>query len=263
MNKTATILGYGPAAMFAAWGALYSGWKVRIIAESFAKPMAGATAGVFVLHDSMELPLRSARMTIRTFGGSQEDYRQKVYGEGDLQVSMPNPGLATGQLIWDAEQAIDMADDIIRSALPEFHSYRFSGDYEDVENDVRRAFGVDGPVISTLPLINFAPALCQVTTTFVTTGEAPADECYMLYNAHPDMAWYRASAAFGRFTMEWVENPRLVGPEARPVRKVVARLDDVEPGPAGFKLVGRYGRWEKGYLSHQAFEDAIEFLRKW
>ncbi len=255
--KTVTILGFGPSGLTAAYAALTKGWKVNIINEQGLTKPTAASAGVYILHERMGLPLRQRLLTYHAFGGGAHDYALKVYGQVRDDVSFPDipeSGLAQG--VYDSAQAIDMMYDIVMSAFPISFRRKLAGPMPVVEAAVRSISETD-LYISTLPLNQFAPELCSSMPAWVTTGEAPADETYIMYNAHPQMEWYRASAAFGRFTLEFCQNPNIS--DARRVTKVAGLRDQLKV-PKDWLLTGRFGRWEKGYLTHQVYNDVRAFL---
>jgi hypothetical protein len=260
--KKLAVIGSGPAGMFAGWAGIWSGWHVTFHTPAWVKAKS-SSAGVFFLHHDLGLPLRSAKVDVRYFGGEPEDYRRKIYGEADVVSSLEKIWDDDDETYWDGAQAIDMVWDIMETA-------RQSGAVEVVDHAanadfVKLAKFTYDAVVNTAPLNALLDIALPYRDAWVHVGAAPPDESYMLYNAHPGMPWYRAAAAFGRFTLEYNEKP----PEPRtvfPVRKVMpitpAQRAEIEAEFEGVLLTGRFGAWDKSKLSHHAFNDTADLLEK-
>lgn len=258
--KDVVVLGSGPAGTFAALAALDAGARVSVfgLGETYMRPNSGA-AGVFLLADDIGLPLRSAQVSIIGRGGMPCDYSTKVYADPD----MPN-SFGVGrrwQRYYDGAQALDMAWDIVHSAAT----------YERKDANVLDAIEFAKHcdlVVNTIPLdaLMGGGVKLPCVPAWVYKGEAPVDEAYMLYHANETVPWYRASAAFGRFTLEYAHKPLMLGPGFSPythLRKVMPSpiADKFKASaPANVLFTGRFGAWDKRKLSHHAYTDTLSAL---
>lgn len=261
------ILGGGVAGYTAAWAAISAGHRAYIITspDTYPKPVPPP---LFLFQDPMGLPLRGTWVDTSMFGGTPADYREKVYKTNRLEVSAEKlPGQS--RMYYDGVQGLQMMVEIV-SSQPDgwliHHKLQaqitgMSGDvYSSIVEQVNE-LGNFGAIISTIPYSAFAPV--AVVEVWTTTGNAPPDEAYMLYNANPRMEWYRASAVFGRFCMEWAKLPAKHDRSLQPVRKVASDRDMVAKHPVpGLLVTGRLGRHNKRLLTHHVFEEAIDYLRR-
>jgi hypothetical protein len=249
--KRVTVLGSGPAGLFAALAALDYGAIVTVRTLSWQQPTAN-NAGVFVLESDINLPLRKREVRIIGTGGDGRDYSQKLYGDAEHPNSFPGwcidgSPYADYETKYDGVQALGMAWDIVQGGVAIEEKPVTLADIEQIDADL---------VVSTVPynLLANLPHL-SYRCAWVRDGEAPADESYIMYNAHPHVPWYRASAVFGRFTLEYAtEQPGL-----RMVRKVMRRS---KPLPAIDRVLftGRFGAWDKSKLSDSAYHDTMNAL---
>jgi hypothetical protein len=255
-KKMAAVLGCGPAGLFAAQALDRKGWKVTIFSKRRRSEMYGAQ----YLHRPIPGLTDKSDFTLVEYAlhGTIDGYRQKVYGGGNIEVS-PQKFLGWHRA-WD-----------IRSSYLNAWNYFFPA-IEDVNvtaawiDDVQlhREFRL---VVSSIP----APSLCMGTQhTFGATnvwaiGDAPERGIFCPINHIPDntvicsgddsSAWYRASNVFGYRTAEWPYELNLpFSNVATVVKPIVTNCDCFKAKPYNFVRVGRYGRWEKGELSHHAFE---------
>lgn len=75
-------------------------------------------------------------------------------------------------------------------------------------------------------------------------------------------SWYRASNVYGYKTVEWpgsIKKPPYPG-IARVKKPLTTNCDCEKFLEARTIKVGRYGRWQKGVLSHEAFQDTLDAL---
>lgn len=257
-NRTAAVLGCGPAGMFAAHALVENGWSVRVFSKARKSHMYGAQylhAPIDGLSPIDEEPER-IRYVLR---GEASGYREKVYGSLPIKVSPE--ALTMEHDAWDIRAAYDMAwemysegvedtlitpDWIASGALDSFHT-----------------------VVSSIPL----PELCTATDSHEfhaariwAYGDAPRRGQYAPYrppeqtvicDGTRDTGWYRASNVHGHVTMEWpyAKKPPLPG-IAEVVKPLWHTCDCHTNHRWRFVKVGRYGAWSKGVLSHQAYTTA-------
>lgn len=255
------ILGCGPAGLMAAHGAVKGGAdSVQIISKKRKSELFGAQ----YLHAPIpEMPMGNHVRINYILEGDAQAYREKVYGRNwDGTVSPED--LTEPHSAWDIRAAYDWLWDqygkyVVDMELSRAHTV--STDSADV-------------VISTIP----RPVLCTQEHVFKSAdvwaaGDAPSrgiaipyvcEENTVICNGHRSPLWYRLSNVFGHKTIEWpmygdlkppVENVSLV-------HKPTSHNCDCNPG---IVYAGRYGRWEKGILSHTAYTTALNALedRAW
>lgn len=259
------ILGGGPAGLLAAWAVVDAGHHPIIHERRPHKP-DGTTAGVFYLHADCHLPLRKQNVHVVVSGGGTDSverqlaYEEKVYGtRNSTHVSLPTIDLV--ESAYDGMQALGLCWDITHQFIAEHellgwqHVLAMAERYE--------------LVINTIPLNLLLPEKewkSQEATIY--RSDAPLDESYMLYNVNPAVPWYRASAVFGVFTLEYslaISRTDMREPQRKEgryvkVRKVIDSPDAMPDLPPNVLLTGRYGAWSKSKLSHHAYYDTMRRL---
>lgn len=245
------ILGCGPAGLFAAHAAECAGAEVSIVGRKRKSEMFGAQ----YLHAAIPEVSEDEPFNVRyELQGTNEGYRTKVYGAGARHDVSPET-LEPDHLGWD-----------IRAAYNELW-----GHYQDrvldhtFENPGEVALltqkeGV-GHVISTIP----APLLCSVNEhgfqaeQVWAIGDAPergvfspirSDLNTVVCSGDPDDSWYRKANILGYNTVEW---PRTKRPPIEGVSEVLKPTGTNCNCLPYIHRVGRYGKWIKGVLSHEAF----------
>jgi hypothetical protein len=210
--------------------------------------------------------------------GDADSYKEKVYAQELSRVESTSPQDLQGEHpAWDIREAY-------------YKAYRrYSGQILQAPNlqpsDVRMilAGGLYEAVISTVP----APVICEKGHNFnsveiLAAGDAPergvvVPGCFdcppdtVICNGDPAELWYRQSNVFGQRTVEWpIEaswkrhldrpNHRIVeGVEAAIVKKPIDKDCDCFAGEPLIRM-GRYGKWQKGELAHQAYFDTIKLF---
>lgn len=254
-KRTAAILGCGPAGIFAAHALVEKGWTVHIFSKKRRSEMFGAQ----YLHKPIPGLTYGSPTTVHyKLVGTADGYRSKVYGRRSGITVSPEE-LDAIHSAWDIrtayyegwERYADLINNV--SISPSWvHSLLRDSRYNQV--------------ISTLP----APALCEEGHTFDSQtvwaiGDAPergifspvteAKPFQVILNGSRDTGWYRNSNVFGYRTTEWPEDRRPPLPDLAAVEKPIST--DCSCFPLVRRL-GRYGKWQKGVLSHQAYEEANE-----
>ena len=263
MSKKILIAGAGPAGLMAMWACLNYGYEAVLMdvkPKFSAKPPINA--GVFILHDPCDLPLRKKKVTIFAGGardGLRQAYSVKVYGKPDINVSIPNARLSH-MTAYDGAQAIDLLWDIAETsgAYQQTGAAGF-GSYADI-GETAEALGCEA-AICTIPMPKLIYRNYSVQTVYVKESTAPPDEAYIIYNANPQVEWYRCSAVFGRFSMEAVNPENKFGWTS--INKVIG-FQDRETIPnrndPALLLTGRQGAWDKKKLVHDSYYDTIAWL---
>lgn len=254
------IFGCGPAGLIAAQAAERE-FGAELLIISVKRP--SQLYGCQYLH--APIPGISAQQEYVEYRleGNVEDYRKKVYGSLTPPVS---PQQYEGDhYAWD-----------LRSTY-----LRLWESFETMVSNVKIMSDEVGPmlnyfkpdvVISSIPL----PAICQTPTMHAFTsvscwaiGDAPElgqhvplapPEFTVVCNGTKDVGWYRISNVFGYSTMEWPghkSKPPVTG--VVPFDKPLVSNCDCMPS---ILRVGRYGRWQKGVLSHEAYEQTAAHIKE-
>lgn len=190
--------------------------------------------------------------------GDTDGYRRKVYGEDyDGHVS-PDDFLGTHPG-WDIRAAYDELWELYEPFIQPHNFDRTS------EDRIAAIIGRYDVVISTIP----RPLLCKVGHRFSSQGvwafgDSPEQECpvrpqknVVICNGNTEPAWYRASNIDGWCTVEYPEYSKPPIPGIAMVTKPLMTTCDCWPT---VHFEGRYGKWQKGELSHQAFWNTYERL---
>lgn len=272
------ILGAGPAGLLAAETVIKNRGSALVASRPeprSTKPMKSLLYGCQYLHaPGFFGGLPSAQVTYR-LEGSSEGYRTKVYGENwSGAVSPDEYGKEESHTAWDLRKAYDTMWDFWQHRVLVTPSWGLTA--ASLERTIQ-GISID-LVISTIP----APALCRRnpgdgenphnfrTQKIWAMGEAPGREVpvpcrdnEVVCNGDRFVGWYRKARVFGSTTVEWPwrdgKKPPFKG--VVEVKKPLGTDCDCwlnEKVP--FLRVGRYGRWEKGYLVHQVVEDVEKAL---
>lgn len=249
------VLGCGPAGLIAAHGVATAGHDVRVFSRKRKSELYGAQ----YLHrpiPGISHPLDFVQVSYQ-LRGTVIGYREKVYGKSlncDIQSSVE--ALETDHEAWDIREAYDTLWDGYKSSILDIDL----SEYGAIDYVIKGA----ELVISSVP----APLLCLRDHPFTATQVWAAGEAHdrgitlpyhcpdntVICNGEESPAWYRQSNVFGVKTVEWpfhVKRPPVGQPAA--VNKPLRTNCDCY---AAIVRVGRYGRWQKGALSHEAYDIA-------
>lgn len=256
------VLGCGPAGLMAAHAAKVCGGRVDI----YSRRRKSELYGCQYLHAPIPGMTDVAPVIVRYMvHGDIDSYQAKVYGDTwDGKVSPED--LVGEHDAWDIRRTYD---NLWREYGGYVHGTELSagwlGNFMEVD---ARKYDI---IISSVP----RSVLCAGDHRFdyqsvLALGDAPERGVFVpdrlpdntvLCNGLDIPSWYRASKVFGYATLEWPIGATL--PDA---------LVKLEPSRVGKPLshncdcwpelmhVGRYGRWEKGVLSHTAFQDVSALL---
>lgn len=250
------VFGCGPAGLIAAHAVATITGKTPAIAS---KPRKSELFGAQYLHGpipGLEATKVAGTRIDYTLQGDTDSYRTKVYGELWHDKVSPED-LVGNHFAWD-----------IRSAYDELWR-RYGQDVIDLQLQVRGeqdaqsirsvAESVDLVVSSVpKPILCYNPQHVFSSQTIWAAGDAPerGRECpvrvhenTVVCNGNQEPSWYRASNVFGYATAEWPENSK-PPVSVSEVKKPLFNMCDCWPE---IVHVGRYGTWEKGVLSHEAY----------
>lgn len=267
------ILGCGPAGLLAAHAANLAGAHFNI----FSKKRKSQLYGSQYLHKNIpEINRFEDHVPVKYITlGSPEEYRKKVHGKwwgGHVAPEDFQPD----HLAWNIRHAYDNL----------WQRYaRFVEDYEIPSEEELKRHGASAHtvvnydlcldeydlVISTVPrTIWKIPGEEYIFSEGWALGDAPEEGKFIPYHCDdntiicdgtPDTAWTRLSKVFGYATVEWPHHaprPPLPG-VARVVKPLHYKPNTQAANPTAEWLhVGRYGKFEKGVVVTDAYDDVVK-----
>lgn len=246
------ILGCGPAGLIAAHAAYSRGVDFVVVSKARKSFMNGAQ----YLHAPIPgVSLADPFLINYEISGSVAGYRDKVYGP-NAKVEVSPETLVGRHLAWDIREAYDALWTM------------YGPDVQDVTvspkilSKLIAEWNPDA-VISTIP----ARILCynsrhkfeseQVWAT--NELECSLSDNTVLCNGEPGFDWYRASKIQGFTNTEWPHDKYPLSYNGQIWRVEKPLRTDCRCFPDVHRL-GRYGKWTKGVLSHEAWEEANKIM---
>lgn len=263
MTARVLVLGCGPSGLIAAHAAQREhGAEVKIVSVKRPSQLYGCQ---YLHEDIPGIPTRGPELVRYELRGTVDQYRRKVYGSLTPPVS---PQQYEGDhYAWDLRRAYRRLWEMMEGSVV---------DVRLTPSDVVPMLSDFMPdaCISSLP----APVLCQAGDRHSFTdvkcyaiGDAPelgqnVQDYYpvppftVTCNGGSGASWYRACNVFGYSTIEWP------GYKRRPPLEGVVEFHkplstDCNCLPSILR-VGRYGRWQKGVLSHEAYAATAHKVRE-
>lgn len=243
------VLGCGPAGLVAAHAAAMLENDVVILSKARKSHMRGAQ----YLHEPIPGTPWSEPFRIEyTLVGTAEAYRRKVYGPNwDGTVSPED--LSSMHDAWDIRTTYDWLWDTYGSYVQEWDASPSNLFGAQV------AFAPD-VIVSSVP----APLLCGEGHTFQSAKIWATDTALsqdktdnrVICNGDAHPSWYRSSRIQGWEGTEWPG--RIHKPPVVPMWEVVKPLKNNCSCWPDVVRVGRYGKWEKGVLSHEAWREVAK-----
>jgi hypothetical protein len=247
------ILGCGPAGLIAAHAAAIKGCDIAILSKRRKSFMNGAQ----YLH--APIPMASKKPSFKInyeLSGPVAGYRAKVYGLGStVQVS---PASLVGRHdAWDIREAYDFLWLAYRDYVRDF-------ELDPVSVAVMLSKFKPDVTISTIP----APLLCAASHEFDSTKVWATDRKMALINdntvlcqGEPMYRWYRTSRIQGFENTEWPHDSKPVVGDRR-LWEVVKPLSSNCTCFPNVTRMGRYGKWTKGVLSHEVWDETNTLIQK-
>lgn len=250
------VLGCGPSGLAAALAAIRSGHEV-LIASNVLAP--STQYGCQYLHAPIPGYEDVAHAQVGYhLCGTAEEYRVKVYGKKWMGRVSPEDFIGEHDA-WDIRETYNR----LWRDLHTFRGVRFLK-VPRVKNglmpeEIYRY--KPGVIISTIP----ATELCYGKDhEFVghriyangTVKQGTDDVNTIVCDGTRNVEWYRNACVFGYRTIEWSKRPKN-GDVTVTVNKPLSTNCSCYPE---IRRIGRYGKWQKSYLVHQAYPEVMEFL---
>jgi hypothetical protein len=259
------VLGAGPSGMMAAHASSQYGHYVDIL--DWNPSQSRRNSGVYFLHDDCDLALDSHSFHQRvlgiggmTYNDIGQAYGEKVYGKRVGKVSVLSAIVEKEVRGYSAGQAINRLWDLYGNQIQNREIRRGMYDVEDL-------LGVYDKVISTIPAyVLFPEKEFDSVATWIKVGIAPPSEHFIFYNLNPHCPWYRCSGMFGVFVQEYgfdfspPENWDDTQYQYRVVQKVIG--EGIVSPFKNLLLTGRYGAWNKRILTHNVYEEVLDWLSR-
>lgn len=252
MGINVLVLGCGPAGLIAAHAASLNSEvdNVRIL----SKPRKSHMLGAQYLHAPIPgVPSSEFEIDYKLLG-DVATYREKVYGPLWDGVVSPEDFIGKHPA-WDIREAYDWLWETYGPYVRE---------YEVTPMGLKQTlYNLDPHVtISTVP----APLLCAEGHAFGSTSIWSSDQAIqhtpentVLCNGDRDYAWYRASTIQGYSNTEWPDNRK---PPVTPLWQVTKPTKTNCDCFPNVHRMGRYGKWTKGVLSHNAYSETINAIEE-
>jgi hypothetical protein len=251
------VFGCGPTGLMAVHAAKLAGaTRVNVVSKKRKSHLYGAQ----YLHAPIPGMTESAPVVLRyALRGTVEGYRDKVYG-GNSRVEVSPEALTTEHDAWDIRRTYDNLWNAYEALVI---------DCEVGPLMVKEAVEDFDLVINTIP----RPSLCTSDAhTFQAEyvwalGDAPdrgqfvpmrraSHNNTVLCSGEPDVAWYRLARVFDHCTVEY---PHLNKPPFEEVAEVTKPLShNCDCHSDDVLHVGRYGKWQKGVLTTDAFTEVMD-----
>lgn len=249
------IIGCGPAGLFAAHACAQSGLEFDILAPKKMSPLGGAQ----YLHQ--EIPALSeskpSSVSFRKIG-TRDGYALKVYGNMAMEVSWDKFDEGTVPC-WSLQNAyirgwIRYSDNILGTTVAPEDIKKLKKKYDLLINTAPKRMlclhpDEDGH--------DFTWQQVFITQPEMRQGGAVANQ--IVYNGQREVDWYRWSMIQGASCYEYSHKPAFKKKEFHEVRKPLRNFCDCHASDA-YLEVGRYGRWAKGALTHEAYYNTMEAI---
>lgn len=244
------VLGCGPAGLMAAHAAVLAGSDVSILSEKKKSDIGGAQYLHLPIPEVSDEDDPEGLIKIEKWG-TERGYALKVYGNPNARTSWGNYNDGEMRGAWDLRRTYNILWD----------------KYHDLILDLRVTPTMIPGIISEADLVvSSIPAkvICKKRHLFAKQGvyiwhrKGLDIDNLIIWNGDPSYEWYRWSKVFGvRGGHEFPITADVDMDEARLIGKPLQTNCDCWPE---ILKVGRYGRWHKDALTHEAFSDTVKEL---
>ena len=259
----AMVFGCGPAGLIAAHAiTTITGVKPLIV----SRPRKSELFGAQYLH----APIRGINDNVApvrigyTLMGDADEYRRKVYGDAWQDRVSPEDLLGEHDA-WNIREAYD---NLWRRYGDSVWHVDLNVKGEADANVLRALMKNQSLVVSSAPKqsLCYNPQHVFASQRVWAIGDAPergqkcpvrVDVNMVVCNGDKWPSWYRAANVFGYATAEWPDDVKPPLPDIAEVRKPLFNTCDCWPD---IVHVGRYGAWQKGVLSHEAWDTTVAAL---
>lgn len=248
----AVVFGCGPAGLMATHALAALGHDVIVVSKKRKSEMYGAQYLHMPIPGMTEKPGREISYLLR---GTAEEYKTKVYGRTlprGMHVSPEEHG--GDHMAWDIRSTYDNLWDTYGEYVQE--QDLTSASISDIKKHLAADFA-----FTTVPAhqtcVNDEHSFMYEEVWAV--GDAPERGVFcpvsvepytIVCNGEEAPAWYRASNVFNRKTAEWPVAHKPPIDNISLVQKPLRTTCDCHPG---IIRLGRFGKWEKGILSTDAW----------
>lgn len=270
------VLGCGPTGLLSAHAAKLCGAEVDIISKKRKSHLFGSQ----YLHEPIyDIITHGEGEPVQyVVKGTPEEYRRKVHGKWWDGIVAPED-FETDHMAWDIRRAYDRLWRMYGSTVKD---YEFGGDGDMSSATAYAVANYDlgfhnyDLVISTIPRTVWKTDGDEfIYSEGWAVGDAPEEGRFapmhddindntIVCDGTPDVSWTRLSKVFGYTTVEWphhVPKP--------PIQGVVRVTKPLRYTPGGsenptnsFLHVGRYGKWEKGVVVTDAFNEVQKKIQE-
>ena len=256
------VIGGGPVGIFAAWASLQYGHKVTVYDRNPSLLSEGKNHGVFALWDSCDLFLSQKKLVhCGVIGGKGKKaeaiemaYAFKVYGDFTQPTSVSKYMHYDYLECYNHAEAYQQIIDILgRDNIQE----------KKIQNlqDVLNLLDNYDLVINTLPANLLWPSLeWPFTVAYIYHSQAPESDSFMIYNVNEFISWYRCSAIFGKFSMEYSKLPDNDKSYVKVIKVMEPPQHPDDLTPKEVWNVGRFGGWNKEQLTEDVYWEVCRRL---
>lgn len=252
------ILGAGMSGLLAAKALKDNGFDNFVIYDKKI-PESSIPVGLHYLHDPCGLPLEphivhNIVIPDNSYKPLHIQYSEKTgVPENNSVRDLP----ATVR-VYDFSRAYKMLVEWLKPHIEEKEIR------ENTYKQLRKDFNY---VISTIPLNIIAPqAVCEQIKLPVKYGKPndgsdlfPQLNNVVIYNLNHKHDWYRYSRVNGIEMTEYIAGVRGVDGK---ITKIISDGSTSVYDLKNTKLVGRYGKWQRGYLAHEAYYETKAFVKE-
>lgn len=257
--KPVAILGSGPAGLMAVHAVTMTDKPYAL----FSKPVKSRIGGAQFLHRYIPglTPEAPEAMITYEMLGTEAEYRSKVYGRFPVPfTSWQHIQDGMTQEAWSLPALYDAMWDLWSPTINDVEvTPQWLDDHVDQFECVISAIPRHAICRSAHGLVPQPHSFTSQPIKIKPTNMLPLRNNTILYNGSQSYSWYRCSNLFGTGSTEWGADmmPPLqdLVTVRKPIHTTCNCYEDVV-------RVGRYGRWEKGVLSHDGFFSTLVNLRE-